>query len=296
MKIVESLIIGHVTKDKNIDYDGKTENAIGGAVYYSSISAFNTGHNIVAFTKSKSQNDVTGLKIDNIIWLPSKNTTLMENRYIDSSRETRESKCTSVADQFSATEIIDTVNKIKPKIVHFAGLLNGDYEFESFLEVSKILPKPLIAIDTQGLVRNRDSKTNKMFYADYSEKQKIFPLVDFLKTDFKEAQILTGSNDLKTAALRLHQFGAKEILITHSNGALIYNGDKFYNEQFNSKSQIGRTGRGDTVFASYICERLNRPITESLKFATAVVSLKMEKPGGFSGNRNIVDKFVTEKY
>ena len=57
----------------------------------------------------------------------------------------------------------------------------------------------------------------------------------------------------------------------------------FY-EKFTNRSTIGRTGRGDTTFAGYLAWRMNHGVDESLKFASALASIKMETPGPFSGS------------
>ena len=44
MSQFDSLIIGEVAQDTNVDYDGTTVHAVGGAVYYSGFAAANTGH------------------------------------------------------------------------------------------------------------------------------------------------------------------------------------------------------------------------------------------------------------
>jgi sugar/nucleoside kinase (ribokinase family) len=50
------------------------------------------------------------------------------------------------------------------------------------------------------------------------------------------------------------------------------------------RSNEGRTGRGDTTFGAYLARRLDHSIEESLRFAAAVVSIKMESPGPFRGS------------
>ena len=44
MSQFDSLIIGEVAQDTNVDYDGTTVQAVGGAVYYSGFAAANIGH------------------------------------------------------------------------------------------------------------------------------------------------------------------------------------------------------------------------------------------------------------
>jgi sugar/nucleoside kinase (ribokinase family) len=98
-----------------------------------------------------------------------------------------------------------------------------------------------------------------------------------------EARILTGTDDLEQAAVIVESWGCPEIVITQSAGVLArVNGRTFY-EKFSNKSTIGRTGRGDTTFAAYLSYRLDHDPLESLKFAAALVSIKMETPGPFQG-------------
>ena len=46
------------------------------------------------------------------------------------------------------------------------------------------------------------------------------------------------------------------------------------------------------TFAGYINERLTADIPTALRFATALVSLKMETPGPFTGTRADVDAYL----
>ena len=52
----------------------------------------------------------------------------------------------------------------------------------------------------------------------------------------------------------------------------------------------------DHHFAGYINERLTADIPTALRFATALVSLKMETPGPFTGTRADVDAYLKEFY
>ena len=52
MSRFDSLIIGEVARDTNVDYTGAVEKAIGGAVYYSGYAAANIGHKIAVLPKA----------------------------------------------------------------------------------------------------------------------------------------------------------------------------------------------------------------------------------------------------
>ena len=52
----------------------------------------------------------------------------------------------------------------------------------------------------------------------------------------------------------------------------------------------GRTGRGDTCMASYLARRLREGPEESLRFAAALTSMKLEQAGPFSGTEQDVQE------
>lgn len=85
-------------------------------------------------------------------------------------------------------------------------------------------------------------------------------------------------------------------MITHSEGVLARVNGKTYYERFSNSNVSGRTGRGDTTFAAYLSRRLDHDVAESLKFAAALVSIKMETPGPFAGTMEEVNKRMEEKH
>ena len=52
MASYDSLIIGEIAEDTNVDYDGTVVHAVGGAVYYSGFAAANIGHKIAVLPKA----------------------------------------------------------------------------------------------------------------------------------------------------------------------------------------------------------------------------------------------------
>jgi len=101
--------------------------------------------------------------------------------------------------------------------------------------------------------------------------------------DIVEATVLTGTDDLEEAAKQFEVWGCPETVITRADGVLARVRGKTYFEKFTNRSTVGRTGRGDTTFAAYLARRKDHDVAESLKFAAALVSIKMETPGPFQG-------------
>jgi len=125
--------------------------------------------------------------------------------------------------------------------------------------------------------------THQIAFQDVPAKMEIVSQMDMVKLDIVEAKVLTGTDDLEQAALTIETWGCPEILITRSEGVLARVHGKTYYEKFSNQSVVGRTGRGDTTFAAYLARRLDHDVNESLKFAAALVSIKMETPGPFGG-------------
>lgn len=104
-----------------------------------------------------------------------------------------------------------------------------------------------------------------------------------VKLDVVEAEILTGTTDLEQAAVIVEDWGCPEIIITRSDGVFARYKGKTYYERFSHRNSQGRTGRGDTTTGSYLVRRLDHGVEDSLKFAAALASIKMETSGPFRG-------------
>ena len=288
-----SLIIGEVAQDTNVDYDGTTVEATGGAVYYSGFAAANMGHKIAVLPKADTS--VVDLKAafaeaPNITVYPVHSPTsfVTKNVYHTKDRERRTSTVDSVITPYQTS---DVPAGIDAEIWHLAGLVGGDIPNEMLPYAAQ---HAMLAIDVQCMLRWVEN--GGMVYHDWPEKKELLPYVRFLKTDAAEAEILTGLTDRAEAAKMLYSWGAKEILITHNTEVLVYDGKEIYTCPIKSRDMSGRTGRGDTTFAGYINERLTKDIPTALQTATALVSLKMETPGPFRGTRADVEDYIKKFY
>lgn len=295
MKKYSSVIIGHITADQNIDHLGNEVFIPGGAVVYSSASAYALGHHVLAVTKvaQKDRERLSAFTLprEDILCLDAKQSTDMYNRYLTPDKERRISVCKSIGDPFSWDDIPEDV---ETDIYHFAGLVYGDFTCDMMKAASK---HGKVAVDVQACLRHVNLEDNgSMYFEDWKDKKEMLPYIDFLKTDAAEAEIMTGLEDRYEAAKTMYSWGAKEVLITHNSEVLVYDGENFYTCPIRARNLSGRTGRGDTTFAAYINERLQNDIKTSLLYATATVSLKMETPGPFKGSKADVEKYINEFY
>lgn len=292
MKRYDSFIMGHISIDENI-YQGEAVKEMGGAVFYSSCASHAIGRKIGILTKLSRRDrkylEAFDFPKEDITALDSRNTTSIRNIYISADRERRICTALSIADPFIIDDIPDNINS---QIFHFAGLISGEFNNEM---IKSLHNKGKIALDVQGFLRTV-VENKEMVFIDWEKKKEYLPYIDYLKTDAAEAEIMTGIKDRKKAAEMLFGWGAKEIMITHNKEALIYNGKKHYTCPLKPRNLSGRTGRGDTCFSAYITERLDKDIERALLFASALVSLKMERPGPFTGTRDEVEDYIKKFY
>jgi sugar/nucleoside kinase (ribokinase family) len=127
-------------------------------------------------------------------------------------------------------------------------------------------------------------ETGAAHLGDVPEKKEILSMADFVKLDTVEAQILTGTGVLQDQADMLEDWGSSETIITCSEGALAQSNGKSAFAKFTNKSTQGRMGRGDTCMGAYLARRLDHSVEDSLRFAAALTSIKLESSGPFRGS------------
>ena len=280
-KQYDVLVIGPVSLDHNIDYQGNERREVGGAVVSSGFAAARSGNRTAVEARFRGSGA-------DLYWKPSSATCSIRNQYFTADKETRACTSMGVCDPFRFEELPD----VETKIYHFAGLVHGDFDGPLFARAAE---RGKVAVDVQCLLRHVEPDRTMAFH-DWAEKREYLPCIDYLKTDAAEAEILTGLTDRAEAAKLLHRWGAKEVLITHNTEVLAYDGREVHTCPIRARDLSGRTGRGDTTFAGYITERQRADIREALLYCTALVSLKMESPGPFQGSREDVEAYIAALY
>lgn len=286
------LVMGPVSMDHNIDHEGKERMELGGAVVASGYAAAGSGARTAVLCKGNWQEidpvqRFRGIHAD-LFYADSKKNCSIRNQYFTADKEKRQCTSLGVCDPF----LVEEMAAIPARIYHFAGLVYGDFPGE-LLEMAA--EKGKVALDVQCMLRHVEPDGTMQFH-DWEEKERYLPMITFLKADAAEAEILTGTDDRESAARKLHDWGAKEIMITHNTEVLVYDGIRMYTCPIKARNLSGRTGRGDTAFAGYLAARKEAGVEEALLYATALVSLKMETPGPFQGTRQDVENYITEFY
>ncbi len=286
--------VGHMCYDEIIPFGGTAHVAPGSAVLCGAMVAARVGKKVAAVVKMAKKDEsilqpMKDVGIDTFL-VPSDETTY--SRVLHESANVDERKLTLVK---SAGFIsIDDVPELDSTCVHLAGI--SDTEFDMPLMQGLKKRKVSLSVDMQSFVRHVTPVTRDIEYSDVADKKTIAAMMDKVKLDVVEARILTGTEDLEKAAVIVESWGCPEVVITHSQGVLARVKGATYYEKFSNSSVVGRTGRGDTTFSAYLCRRLEHNPAESLKFAAALVSLKMEKIGPFSGTMEEVLTRMKEKH
>jgi sugar/nucleoside kinase (ribokinase family) len=279
MASYDIVIIGHVTSDILVQ-KGKASGFIGGGAYFSAFAAHRSAVKIHVVTKLAPEDFgiLDGLKKEGIevTAIPSLQTTSIENIFETEDVDRRKVRLLSQADPFYPEDIPET----ETTIYSLTGLFAGEIPDSLIVHLAK---KGAIALDLQGKLRY--SEGGSFSFKDWPGKEKYLPMITYLKADSLESEATTGNTNREEAAKILHRLGAKEVMITHSSEVILYNGEKMFRAPFNPDNLSGRTGRGDTCFVSYLSWRLTHGIEESLHYAAALTSLKMEKPGPFLGTQ-----------
>ncbi|MFH0917495.1 MAG: PfkB family carbohydrate kinase, partial [bacterium] len=208
---------------------------------------------------------------------PSPETTYHRVRHLTANVDERQMILVRSAGYYTA----DDLPNMEPTRLHLAGLNDQEFTID-FLRDLRARGFTL-ALDMQSFVRKVDSATGETELADVPEKVEIARLVEKVKLDVVEAKALTGTADLERAAMQFEEWGAPEIMVTRADGVLVRHQGTTYFERFSNRSTQGRTGRGDTTFGSYLARRLDHGVADSLRFAAALASIKMETPGPFAG-------------
>jgi len=318
MKNYDIVIIGHVSHDI-LNYRGEVSRFIGGAAYFSSFAAKKSGAELLVVTKMAEDDFglLNGMRKEGIevLAIPSQQTTSIENIFVTDDVDNRKVNLLSQADPFS----MEDIPEVKARVYNLAGLFKGEFQpsmiktlsrrgkvaldLQAMLRTSKrppakqvAFPKPFRSLEDKAKRYNQrqsqwlrnGSEHGKFAWNDWDEKDEYLPHLTYLKADSLESKVITGTEDRRKAAQIMNSLGAEEVMITHSSEVIVYDGKKYYSAPFKPGNLSGRAGRGDTCFISYMTRKLSHDTDESLKYAAALTSIKMERPGPFSGTQDDV--------
>ncbi|MBW6473750.1 MAG: hypothetical protein K0B14_11530 [Anaerolineaceae bacterium] len=283
---------GNYTKDTIITPDGICVVDGGGMNYAANVGA-KLGIKAAVITRlaKEDQHVVDAIQSAGIDCYPfySETSTVMTLEYKTRNVDDRNLYIKSTA----GTILPDYLEDFQAKAIAVSPSLRGEVE-PDFFSILRQRPDTLLAVDVQGFVRVLRDET--LVYEPWPEMPEVLKNLDILKSDAVEAEYLTGEKDIEKAAAIYTGMGVKEIVLTHSDGVLIYAEGQCHHFQFHATSMAGRSGRGDTCMGSYVAKRISLPPREAGKWAAAATSLKVERVGVFNRPTSEVEAFMDRYY
>jgi len=285
------VFLGHYTKDTIVSESG-TRIVDGGAVFYGANVGVRMGLKTAIVTRLAREDFGVVEEVERLgVRVFAKETpksTCLRLEYPSSNVDERVIRVASNAGPFIPEEL----EHIGTRSVVIGGSMRGEISPRVMKKLAEKTDR--IAADAQSFVRI--DREGTLVAAEWPEKQVVLALLHVLKADAVEAELLTGSADIRAAAEILHELGPREIVLTHRDGLLVYDGDRFHEAGFFPKELVGRSGRGDTCIASYVASRLNASPAKAIVWAAALTSLKMEAEGPFRRDIGEVERLIQEKY
>lgn len=295
-KDIDIAILGHIAMDI-IEIDGVSKPSIGGSVFYGGITGSRMNLKMAIITRLKKEDfqilnamKTAGIRV---ITHPAKETSGIHNIYSSQNMEFRDYKPLGFAGSFSKTEIPE----LNPKYFVVGPILAGEVDLKLLNFLSNRF-RHKICLDIQGFIRIREDDKIRYIKLNGSLQNEILSLVDILKVDQTELNILTDETSIMEGAFKLvkkHDH-IKELLITHEEGISLLINNIYHTFPWKNRSSIGRTGRGDTAFISYLGARISNDAKSALKFSAALTSIKMESHGPFSLTLQDVENLVEQEY
>jgi len=286
MQHFDILMIGNFAVDKLI-VDGVEEVASGGGVYYGSIAAKRLGAVVAVATRLHPDEfwRLEDMRDEGVVVFPTPadGTSGIANYYQSSNMETRICKPIGFGGRYSITDIPE----VAAKVIMLSPLFAGEVDLELLQMLAKRAP---VSLDIQGFVRV--PVADGLDFRPWPDMAEGLKHITYLKVDRSEAEFLTGITDLRKTARALREMGPKEIVLTQSSGVTVFADGEFHEAPFTPRSLVGRTGRGDTCFCTYIAKRITNDAQTACRWAGVVTSLKQEKPGPWRGSPSEVQQIL----
>lgn len=264
-----------------ITYREKTFVERGGQAFFGPIAAACLNKRIATFT---SIGDAEGQLLEQLkaagidLFIEPRETTQLRVVHRNGDVDERQVFLVKPGGCFS----LEDIPPIQPCLIHLGGLSPQEFSLELVRELKANGFR--LSVDIQSFVWQADHQTGAINLSDVTEKKEILGMVDFIKLDVAEGHALTGTSIMHDQARILEEWGARESVITCSDGAQAHSEGRTTFSPFTNRNTKGRTGRGDTFSGAYLGYRLNHSVDESLNFATALTSIKMESLGPFTGS------------
>ena len=141
-------------------------------------------------------------------------------------------------------------------------------------------------------------QNEEVLSVDWAKKEEALKYIHILKANEHEMEVLTQCSDPYDAAVKLADWGVKEVLLTLGDkGSLIYVDERFYEiPAYPVENVADATGCGDTYMAGYLYMRKRgASYQEAGCFAAAMCSVKLQSYGPFGGTEEDVHSLIKKE-
>jgi sugar/nucleoside kinase (ribokinase family) len=280
--------IGHITLDTIITPGNRVEMAGGTSFYFSkAIRQMPLAYHLITALGEPEKAFADDLIQDGIAVTvyPSQHTVHFENSY-PANRDHRTQRVLQQSTPFT----IEQISAVQADCYHLGPLMAGDIPAAAIPALAR---SGRVSLDVQGYLRSLAG--DKVIQVDWQDKKIILPHVYFLKANESEMEKLTGLTDVDAAAVCLHSWGVKEVIITlGSKGSVVYTDEQFYHiPAYQPLTVVDATGCGDTYMAGYLFKRLSgADPDEAGRFAAAMATMKITASAPFNGSVAQVENFL----
>jgi sugar/nucleoside kinase (ribokinase family) len=282
MEHYDVVFVGHITIDEIEAPEGSARGVPGGAPFFGAHAAWGSKKSIAVVTRMAEEDKhvlepmkAVGIGVHLQV---SRSTTHMRVVHPTGNPDERWIYQTADAGFFEAADF----PRMEAGLIHLGALTDREFTLGFMQELRHRGFR--LSVDMQSFVRQVDPESGVIHFRDVPAKKEIVELCGAVKVDIVEAEILTGTRNLEEAAGMVEGWGAVETLLTCSEGVFARHKGRTLFTKYSNRNGQGRTGRGDTTMGAYLAWRVDHDVKESLDFAAALASIKMESPGPFRGS------------
>jgi sugar/nucleoside kinase (ribokinase family) len=279
------IFLGHSTVDE-IHIGTEISYIPGGGVYYGALSAASCLRNVsdqevslevltIGFEKDllNAKHEYSSLNVQFSLINDTKTTTFIHS-FKDNDPDKRISHVPHISRSFN----FEDIQNLFTDVLYVNPLFYGEIPDQLFPELKKKCN--VLSLDAQGLLRNISSD-GQLFLKAPQSLDEILKNLTIFKIDVEEGRALSGLQDIDDFCRYFIDKGVKYTICTSQDNVYIFTSKEKFVSKFTQWTLKGRTGRGDTVSASFILMHfvLKKGIQESLDIAAAGTSRKMMHAG-----------------
>jgi sugar/nucleoside kinase (ribokinase family) len=243
---MQIVLIGNPTRDR-IVRDGKTVNTLGGTVLYAGLFLARSGIPVSIVGKGDKEMlawiESCGIGSEHFIL--SQRVAAFENYYGLTGRKQQAQPGSNIV-----------FSEVPQAAYRASGILVGAVLMEVDPRIIISPRSGLLMVDAQGFIRKLEDD-GRVALRFNPALEKAISGCDILKADGREAEAITGTNDVRESARRLYQMGPRIVIITlAARGCGIFDGHQWIRIRAPELHVADPTGAGDVFDAAFLAEYL----------------------------------------